>query len=232
VDAALSHYQQALEIRSRRWHSRYDVLLSLIHNNIGSALQRQGRTDDAIAHFQQSLEAQPDYLEANINLSYALLEKRDAYRALEVVERAIALQPDSADLHIVRGDIFVQQGSEARAVESYEQAHRLNPNAIVPLQNLASFYATSGRDEIRNGRRAVTLAERAVRLAGGENSLLLYRLAAAYAEAGDFPRAIETAQRALLSARAEPNAALVAELEKNIDGYRRSIPLRYNLTPQ
>jgi len=118
-------------------------------------------------------------LEANINLSYALLEKRETYRALEVVDRAIVLQPESADLHIVRGDAFVQQGSEARAVESYEQAHSLDPNALVPLLNLASLYATSARDEIRNGARAVTLAERAVRLSGGQNPLFLYRLAAA-----------------------------------------------------
>lgn len=232
VDTALSHYQRALEIRSRRWHSRYDLLLSMIHTNIGAALQRKGAgPDEAIVHYSAALEAQPDYLEANINLSYALLEKHETSRALELLGRALVWHPQSADLHMARGDAFVQQGSERRAVESYEQARTFSPDALVPLQNLAWLYATSASEEIRNGTRAVAMAESAVRVSGGRNPLMLHKLAAAHAENGDFGQAIATAERARSFAAAEQNIALAEELERNIARYRSGSPLRYSLTP-
>ena len=47
---------------------------------------------------------------------------------------------------------------------------------------------------IRDGPAAVELAERADNLSGGKNATVLDILAAAYAEAGRFPEAVETAQ--------------------------------------
>jgi tetratricopeptide (TPR) repeat protein len=103
-----------------------------------------------------------------------------------VLARAIDREPESAALHIARGDAFLQQGSEARAIESYEQALTVAPDALVPLQNTAWLFATSTRDPIRNGARAVTLAEKAVRVSGGNDPVVLRTLAAAHAENGDF----------------------------------------------
>jgi hypothetical protein len=49
----------------------------------------------------------------------------------------------------------------------------------------------------RNGPEAVKLAERAVQLTGGREAIYLDTLAAAYAEAGRFDKALETARRGL-----------------------------------
>jgi tetratricopeptide (TPR) repeat protein len=231
IDGALSHYERALEIRSRYRHSRYDLLLAIIHNNIGGVLQRKGRLDEALAHFRAALEAQPDYLEATVNLAYSLLEQRETTRALEVLDRAVVLQPESADLHRLRGDAFLQQGAEARAVESYEQALTSAPDTLMALNNLTWLLATSPSDEIRNAARAVTVAERAVRLSGGNDPLFLHALAAAYAEKGDFRQASMTAERAFALATKQSNAALGTELQRCIALYRSGTPLRYDTTP-
>ena len=203
----------------------------MIHNNIGAVLQRKGRFEEALAHYSQAIEAQPDYADALVNLAYVFLERRETSRALEVLDRAIVMHPDRADVHTGRGDAFLQQGSEERAIESYEQALARAPEALLPLNNLAWLFATSGQERIRNGRRAVELAERALGLAGGKDPLFLYRLAAAQAENGDFPRAIVTAERALTFASEEGNEALVAELQRNILSYRNGTPLRYSTRP-
>ena len=39
-----------------------------VHYNLGVALARQGRADEAIAHYEKALASQPDYPEAHNNL--------------------------------------------------------------------------------------------------------------------------------------------------------------------
>jgi len=44
------------------------------HNNLGVALARQGRLDDAIVHFSESVRLEPNYSQARANLELALQE--------------------------------------------------------------------------------------------------------------------------------------------------------------
>ena len=63
------------------------------------------------------------------------------------------------------------------------------------LNNLAYMLATAANPKFRDGPRAVQLAEKANRLRERDPALM-ETLAAAYAEAGRFPEARETAQKA------------------------------------
>jgi WD40 repeat protein len=65
------------------------------------------------------------------------------------------------------------------------------------LRRLAWLRATSPYDEIRDGRKAVQFAELANQVTGGRNAGLLSILAAAYAEAGDFEKAVATQEKAI-----------------------------------
>jgi Flp pilus assembly protein TadD len=67
---------------------------------------------------------------------------------------------------------------------------------------------------LRNGQKAVELARQAVQLSGGNAPEILDTLAAAYAEAGSFPEAVETAQRALDLSAAQ-NKKPLAEVIQN-----------------
>ena len=55
--------------------------------------------------------------------------------------------------------------------------------------------ATCPQASLRNGIEAVKLAERANQLAGGKNPAVLCTLAAAYAEAGNFPTRLKRTTR-------------------------------------
>jgi Flp pilus assembly protein TadD len=67
---------------------------------------------------------------------------------------------------------------------------------------------------LRDGKKAVELAQQAVQLSGVNSPEILDTLAAAYAEAGQFPKAIETARQAL-NLSAAPNNKLMAEVIQN-----------------
>ncbi len=88
----------------------------------------------------------------------------------------------------------------------WREALRLQPDDVDALDQLAWALATSPEASIRNGPEAVALARRAVQLGDGRDADLLATLAAAYAEAGRFSEAVETAERAisLASAPATP----------------------------
>src|SRR6266404_4609553 len=63
-------------------------------------------------------------------------------------------------------------------------------------------------------------------LSGGKNTLVLRTLAAAYAENGEFGKAIETARAAMHLARMDGGHSLAVELEQEIALYQLAMPYR------
>src|SRR5947208_5752578 len=109
------------------------------------------------------------------------------------------------------GVLLVQKHQTGAAIEQWETALALNPNDGNAQSNLAWVFATAPDASLRNGSRAVDLAERALKLAGGVSPILHRTLAAAYAEAGRFDDAIATAERGRALAEREGNRELADE---------------------
>ncbi|MEY2495489.1 MAG: protein O-mannosyl-transferase [Verrucomicrobiota bacterium] len=224
IDEALSHYEKALEIRSHKQTSRYDFLLALTHSNLGTVLRRKGLLNDAIDHYRKAVELQPDYAEGYFGLGGALTEKGWLDGAIDAFRKALTLEPEYAGAYIGLGTALLRAGRPVEAIVQYQKALELAPQALVALNNLAWVYATSADPSIRNGPKAVLLAEQAVRVTG-QDPFYLHKLAAAYAAVGDFPKALETAERALQSATRQGDAALAGELERNILLYQANTAL-------
>ena len=135
---------------------------------------------------------------------------------------ALAVTTRNAVAHTNLGNLL----PAAEALPHYEKAMAIDPDAVLPLNNLAWILATSPEPSIRDGARAVELSKRAAELSGGSDAVYLRTLAAAYAEAGRFQDAISIAQHALPLAQEQGNAALANDLRHNIENFRRRIPVR------
>jgi tetratricopeptide (TPR) repeat protein len=93
-------------------------------------------------------------------------------------------------------DQLNKAGEFAEALQAYHEAVRLFPNDPVALNNLAWSLAANPKQELRNGKEAVELASKAVDLTGQQQPVFIGTLAAAYAEDGQFAKAIEMAKKA------------------------------------
>jgi tetratricopeptide (TPR) repeat protein len=107
-----------------------------------------------------------------------------------------------------------------------EKSLEIRPGHMNAQSNLAWVLATSPDPSLRDGAKAVELAEKVIQLAGHPNAMILRTLAAGYAESGKFSDAIDIAHRALQLAVAQGNAPLAQDLQLNIANYRQNLPLR------
>jgi 4-amino-4-deoxy-L-arabinose transferase-like glycosyltransferase len=92
-------------------------------------------------------------------------------------------------------------GDIQKAIQHYRKALNMDSNDPVVLNNLAWMLTTAGKPELRDGKEAVRLATRAVELTDSRRPLFIGTLAAACAQAGQFPEAIKMAGAACNLAR-------------------------------
>jgi len=215
VDEAIVHYQKALEIKPDHAETHY---------NLGNALLQKGSVDEAIVHYQKALEIKPDYAEAHNNLGSALNSQGRFNEAMVHFQKALGIKPGYAEAHYNLGNALLRKGSMDEAIAHYQKALEIKPDYAEAQNNLARVLATSPRASLRNGNQAVELAQQANQLTGGENPVILSTLATAYAEAGRFPEAVETAQRALQLAGTQSNTTLADALRSQLKLYQAGIP--------
>jgi tetratricopeptide (TPR) repeat protein len=119
-----------------------------------------------------------------------------------------------------------REGHIDEAIACWQKSLEIAPRSPAILNSLAWVLSTCSDAHLRNGSRAIQLAQEADQLAGGKNPVFARTLAAAYAESGRFNDATGTAQRALELAVGKNDFALASELRMDIDLYRMNFPRR------
>jgi twitching motility protein PilT len=97
------------------------------------------------------------------------------------------------------------------------------PDSPEILKEKAWKLTTDRNSQARDGRQALQLIERALRL-GADDAETFMVLAAAQAQTGDFQSAVETVKKALPLAKKEHNSLIKRELEQQLDYYKKSKP--------
>jgi Flp pilus assembly protein TadD len=181
---------------------------------MGNALAVSGKPDEAVAHYTRVLQLQPDNAEAHRKLGTTLAFQGKTDEAITQLRAALQSDPADASAHFQLGSLLGQRGQTPEAISHYQQSLKLRPDAPEVLNNLAWIQATSADPALRDGPEAVREALKACDLTHDQQPLFLGTLAAAYAEAGDFANAIETATQARDLAKSHN---LDAVAEKNLE---------------
>jgi tetratricopeptide (TPR) repeat protein len=217
VSEAIVHFQKALEIKPEYADA---------HSNLGDAFLQEGQVEEAIVHYQMALRIEPNFSQVHYNLGNASFKKGQLDEAISHYQKALEINPAYAEAHGNLGNAFLKKGQVNDAIAHYQKALEIKPLNVGLQNNLALVLATCPTDSLRNGFRAVELAEKANQLSGESQPLFLRTLAAAYAEAERFPEAVETAQKALGLAKSQGNGILAQTIESNLKLYQRDLPLR------
>ena len=196
--------------------------------HLGRILVEKGSPDEAIAHLQRALQLNSDHIAARRTLGHALLETGAVDDAAVQFEKILQAKPGDAQACYDLGNTFVQKGNVGRALVCFQKAVENNPDYPDALNNLSWELATSPQASVRDGPRAVELAERANGLAGGGDPDILDTLAAAYAEVGRFEDAIRRVKTAIELARASGRLNRVAELASELKLYEAHVPFHRN----
>ena len=223
---------------TQQWRYRRIVLISMATFAIAAltvvAYQQTTFWRNSISLWEDTLAVTPDNQTAHQNLAAALWSKgRTAEankhsRAAAIAHARTTLKdyPFDVATHNDLGVLLAQNGDVRGGIEQWEISLQLSPDDGNALNNLAWVLATYPEDTIRDGKRAVELAVKATTLPGGNVPIAIRTLAAAYAEAGDFSKAIETGQRALDLATAQSNTSLLSTLRHEIELYQAHTPYR------
>ncbi|MEM7166826.1 MAG: hypothetical protein AAF581_15290, partial [Planctomycetota bacterium] len=117
-------------------------------------------------------------------------------------------EPTTGPELVARAHLLLCQGKPAEAREDFAAAIAAAPEDHACLNEISWVLATHPNPEARDGPVAVRLATKACELTNWDSEPELDTLAAAYAECGEFDRAIELQQSALDRA---PTEALLEE---------------------
>lgn len=139
-------------------------------------------------------------------------------------DAVLAVFPDESGPYFGVGLNFVGLGEHALALAHYDEAIRLDPEIDTYHNNKAWLLATASADSIRDGPLAVATAMRAVELNDIGNNH--DTLAAAYAEAGDFARAVEEQELAIRMFEDEGYESYIPGAERRLELYRQNMPYR------
>ncbi len=249
LDEAIAHYRTTLKMQPDFWDADYNLGSALLRKGevdeailycdkavakqpndpdaqvtLANALLQKKRIDDAIVHYQKALAIRPDYFLARYGLGHALLEKGQLDAAIEHCRAALLIRPDNSDCHTILAIALDERGKSAEAIQHYEKALGISPQSVSALNNLAWLLATCSDASFRNAARSIQLARQADQLSGGGNALILRTLAAGYAEAGQFQKAIESGRAARRLAQVQGDSWLARELEQEIALYELGLP--------
>jgi tetratricopeptide (TPR) repeat protein len=219
LDQAVNHLRNA--VLARRTNA--DAYI-----NLGNALLRKREFDTAIEAYSATLGLPFDHAESHYSIANVFRQKGQLDDAVLNYKLAVQLRPDYPEAHNNLGNTFRQQGRIEEAIREYETALETAligaPGSALVQNNLAWLLATAADARLRDGKKAVQLAEQAVVATDGSDPLLLHTLAAAYAENHEFDKAVAAAQDALKRAEANSITSLVESLRSEIALYQSGSP--------
>jgi tetratricopeptide (TPR) repeat protein len=115
--------------------------------NLATALEKAGRSTDAIEEYREAVRLDPAYARAIKGLANALLVAGDTREAIAGFSDLLRLDPNDAEVHNNLGFARLQVGEFPSAIESLQRALELNPEYPDASYNLARAFSRIGRPD-------------------------------------------------------------------------------------
>jgi cytochrome c-type biogenesis protein CcmH/NrfG len=196
------------------------------HNNMGITLFGMKKKEEAILHFSKALQIDPEFAKASYNLGFVLVTQGKLADAVSYFNKALQIKPNYPKAHYYLAITLEKQGNIKEALRHFQEELRLRPDWPPALKKLAWIFSTHENSIFRDANKAIKFAQYANQLSESKQPGNLDILAAAYAEAGRFNDAAQTAKLAITLAENNEQKKLAGEIKHRLSLYKTGRPFR------
>jgi tetratricopeptide (TPR) repeat protein len=218
----------------------------------GVMFDAAGKLAEAIADHERAIEANPQLIQAHINLISLYARAGQFDKAEKRYRSAIAANPNMADSHYNFGVLMAMQEKYTEAAAAFQRSIELNPFNAEAHYNFAAIIEGSGRldEAARHFRQAIQnkpdhrLAhfhlgrilvnqdklieaiehfQKTLTPTDDQTPMFTYALGATYSRAGDNAKAIQFLREALKGATGMKQTQLAASIERDIRQLEKSL---------
>lgn len=155
-----------------------------------------GELDRALKDGEEAVRLNPNSIAWKNNRGEVLIKRKEYDKAVAEFSDILSTSPRYFFALHNRGEAYLRSRQFAKAKADVELALE-NETGVPGLHmNLARVLATAPEAKLRDGKRALDEAKKAVEMIKYRDGRFLDTLAAAYAETGDYDKAVETEQKA------------------------------------
>ncbi len=188
------------------------------HFSLGNAYQKQGELGLAEQEYLKTLQFDPNYVNANLNLGVIYYNRGEYEKAEELFRREIAINPGFgvAFAYNNLGNIRVRLGKLTEAIPFYETALKIYPAYEDGKINLAQTYHDAGLLQLEKGLldTAIVYLKKAVDLFP-DNPGYRYNYALVLGEMGEEEKAVEQMRKVVeIATDFEPAQRVIRAYER------------------
>ena len=196
------------------------------HHELAKIYHSLGRLRDAAEEWTEVLRRDPGHVAAAKGLGMVLVKAGHGADAIRFLQAALAAEPRDLETRKYKALAHLAARQTPAAIGEFREILRRDPENQHALNSVAWIEATSPDAALRNGEEAVDFARKVAGRQKRDVPQLLDTLAAAYAEAGRFKEAAETARKAKKAAEQGKDAALATEIDARLKLYEAGKPYR------
>jgi tetratricopeptide (TPR) repeat protein len=150
IDEAIGHLEKVIELAPGN---------ATAHFNLALLYQRQGQDGPALERLKDAVLYEPRDAEMQLSLANALRAAGKLDEALGAYGKAVAINPASEFAWVGEADVLARLGRFEEALNRLETGHSLMPVSGAIAHGLARMLAACPDASLRDGPRAVSLAE-------------------------------------------------------------------------
>lgn len=191
----------------------------------GQAFLDKHDYDSGLRDLKKALEIDGNNAATLIAIAGAYFAKKQYPDQIATLTRLLEVDPDNTNAYVSRAYAYMTLGQYQPALDDYRSASKRAPEDSDTANDLSWFLSTCPQAKLRDGKRALALANYACQHTGWDEPQCIDTLAAAYAELGSFDEAIVWEQRAI--ELADPsNKDFQQQLQQRLELYRKGQPYR------
>jgi tetratricopeptide (TPR) repeat protein len=220
IDESVEAFRKAIDYRQNDFRFRRDF---------ASLLAMIGQLDESAEQLLQALRINSQDVSAQRQLAFIRMAQGDSSAAIDAFTNVLKAQPKDVACWYNLGNAYRADGQLEKALEMYRHTLEIQPQMTLAANNLAWILATHPRADLRDGAAAVKWAEQVCEQTNHGQPSFLDTLACAYAETGEFDKAVATAAKAVQMLTEKGQAAAAATIQARLEIFRQNQPFRDEL---